>query len=82
MFRFGWLTIAPDDLAIWAQFPDAAFTLVQTPPLVPADEADETPGAETGELHLGAFELHTRNGLHGNVMRSTDERPVESQSSV
>ena len=30
MFRFGWLTIAPGDLAIWTQYPDAAFTLVQT----------------------------------------------------
>ena len=36
MFRFGWLTIVPDDLAVWKQFPDASFTLVQTlaPPLV------------------------------------------------
>ena len=56
MFRFGWLTIAPDDLAIWTQFPAASFTLVHTsaPPLAAAhDEAI----VETDEFHLGAFEL-------------------------
>ena len=63
MFRFGWLTVAPGDLAIWMQYPDASFTLVQTsaPPLA-AD--DETPGAETDEFHLGAFELHTNDEFH------------------
>jgi len=63
MFRFGWLTVAPGDLAIWTQYPDASFTLVQTsaPPLA-AD--DETPGAETDEFHLGAFELHTNDEFH------------------
>lgn len=56
MFRFGWLTIAPDDLAIWTQFPDASFTLVQTsaPPL--ATEIDE-PIAGPEEFHLGVFEI-------------------------
>lgn len=56
MFRFGWLTIAPDDLAIWTQFPTASFTLVQTssPPL--AAESHEVI-VETDEFHLGAFEL-------------------------
>ena len=63
MFRFGWLTVAPGDLAIWMQYPDASFTLVQTsaPPLA-AD--DETPGAETDEFHLGAFELHANDEFH------------------
>ncbi len=46
MFRFGWLTIAAEDLAVWQQFPHATFTLVQT-----AASADED------EFHLGAFEL-------------------------
>ena len=56
MFRFGWLTIAPDDLAIWMRFPDASFTLVQTsaPPL--AAEIDE-PTAEPDEFRLGVFEI-------------------------
>jgi hypothetical protein len=67
MFRFGWLTIAPDDLAIWSQFPDATFTLVQSssPPLVA--ETDE-PIAETDEFHLGAFDLH--------VVSETSELPT------
>ena len=30
MFRFGWLAITADDLAVWEQFPDASFTLVKT----------------------------------------------------
>ncbi len=46
MFTFGWLTVAAEDLAVWEQFPDAAFTLVQTA------------RTDTGEeFHLGAFEL-------------------------
>jgi hypothetical protein len=47
MFTFGWLTIAAEDLAVWQQFPDAAFTLVPT--------ATPTDGVE--EFRLGAFEL-------------------------
>ena len=50
MFRFGWLTIAADDLAIWTQFPEASFTLVKTAPVTATDE-------EAEEFHLGAFEL-------------------------
>jgi hypothetical protein len=49
MFRFGWLTITPEDLAVWKQFPDALFALVKKPPRTPADETDE--------YHLGVFEL-------------------------
>jgi hypothetical protein len=41
----GWLTVTADDLAIWRQFPNAAFTLVRT-----ANEAGE-------EYRLGTFEL-------------------------
>jgi hypothetical protein len=48
MFRFGWLTVTAEDLAIWRQFPEAAFTLVDLP-----DVAED--GRE--EFHLGAFEL-------------------------
>jgi hypothetical protein len=46
MFKFGWLTITAEDLAVWEQFPTAAFTLVGT-------SATET----EDEFHLGAFEL-------------------------
>ena len=49
MFRFGWLTITAEDLAIWQQFPDASFALVKT--------AGATQTDETEEFHLGAFEL-------------------------
>jgi len=46
MFTFGWLTLTADDLAIWQQFPNAAFTLVQT--LASAGEAGD-------EFRLGSF---------------------------
>jgi hypothetical protein len=49
MFRFGWLTVTPEDIAVWNQFPDAIFTLVKTP----SSMAEE----ETEEYHLGVFEL-------------------------
>jgi hypothetical protein len=49
MFRFGWLTVAAEDLAIWEQFPDAAFTLVQMP-------------SSPEEFRLGAFELPASAG--------------------
>ena len=48
MFRFGWLTIAAEDLAVWEQLPNAAFTLVRT-------------ASEIEEYRLGAFDL--RNDL-------------------
>jgi hypothetical protein len=74
MFRFGWLTIAPEDLAIWTQFPEASFTLVQTsaPPLA----------AETDEFHLGAFELRIGSEPGWSVGQPTDESSIEAQSSV
>jgi hypothetical protein len=53
MFRFGWLTITAEDLAIWEQFPDAVFALVKTAAMA----TDETATDETEEFHLGAFEL-------------------------
>jgi hypothetical protein len=48
MFRFGWLTVTAEDLAVWRQFPEAAFTLVDLPGV--AEDGEE-------EFHLGAFEL-------------------------
>lgn len=52
MFRFGWLTVTAEDLAVWEQFPDAAFTLFKTGTTAEAaaDDASE-------EFRLGAFEL-------------------------
>jgi hypothetical protein len=46
MFRFGWLTISAEDLAVWEQHPNAAFTLVRTST---TDIGDE--------FRLGTFEL-------------------------
>ena len=49
MFRFGWLTISAEDIAVWEQFPAAVFALVKTAATTATDEAEE--------FHLGAFEL-------------------------
>jgi hypothetical protein len=49
MYTFGWLTITAGDLAIWKQYPQAAFTL-----LAQAGETDDMPCAE---FHLGAFDV-------------------------
>jgi hypothetical protein len=47
MFRFGWLTVTANDLKVWQQFPEAAFTLVKLPDVDP----------DSAEYHLGAFEI-------------------------
>ena len=52
MFTFGWLTVTPEDLAIWNKFPNAAFTLVELPT---AEEAAEEIRGD--EFHLGTFDL-------------------------
>jgi hypothetical protein len=52
MFKFGWLTITADDLAIWQAYPNAAFTLLQI--LTPTTEAE---AETTDEYRLGTFEL-------------------------
>jgi hypothetical protein len=49
MYTFGWLTITAGDLAIWQQYPNAAFTL-----LARHSEPEETVGEE---FHLGAFDI-------------------------
>jgi hypothetical protein len=47
MFKFGWLTVTPKDLAVWKQYPNAALTLLRT---TPAEEGED-------EFRLGTFEL-------------------------
>jgi hypothetical protein len=55
MFTFGWLTVTEADLAIWNQFPEASFTLVELPAQTSENsEPDEVHGEE---FHLGTFEL-------------------------
>ncbi len=41
MFRFGWLTVAADDLAVWEQFPNAVFALVKTASAAATDANEE-----------------------------------------
>jgi hypothetical protein len=53
MFKFGWVTIAAEDLAIWEQYPNAAFTLLRT---VRATETEN-------EFRLGIFELRENLSL-------------------
>ena len=61
MFKFGWLTITADDLAIWEKYPNAAFTLYGTAKAPePSDEAEEEAGEE---FRLGTFELRENISL-------------------
>jgi hypothetical protein len=51
MLRFGWVTITVQDLAIWEQYPNAAFTFYTTGLTTDTEE-------KTGEkFRLGIFEL-------------------------
>jgi hypothetical protein len=43
-YTFGWLTVGAEDLAIWEQYPNAVFTLVNH-------------AAAGDEYRLGTFEL-------------------------
>jgi hypothetical protein len=54
MLRFGWLTISADDIAVWEQFPTAAFTLIRTRTAEAGKELAE-------EYHLGTFEFAGNN---------------------
>ncbi|WP_426609000.1 hypothetical protein [Bradyrhizobium sp. McL0616] len=49
MYTFGWLTITAGDLAIWQQYPQAAFTVLGQNAM-----PNEAAG---GEFHLGAFDV-------------------------
>jgi hypothetical protein len=53
MFKFGWLTITAEDLAVWQQYPNAAFTLLRTAPVAEAQD----------EFRLGTFELRVNISL-------------------
>ena len=63
MFTFGWLTVTPEDLAVWNQFPNAAFTLVELP--MHAAEGGDAGDIQGEEFHLGTFELPLPPG-HGS----------------
>jgi hypothetical protein len=51
MFTFGWLTITAEDLAVWEQFPTAAFALIRT------TTAEAGKESEAEEYRLGTFEV-------------------------
>jgi hypothetical protein len=58
MFTFGWLTVTKEDLAIWTQFPDATFTLVELPARHEDGNDDGAQdSAQAEEFRLGTFEL-------------------------
>jgi hypothetical protein len=59
MFKFGWLTITSDDLAIWKAHPNGAFTLYSTV-RTKEPEAEEVAGEE---FRLGTFELRENLSL-------------------
>jgi hypothetical protein len=64
LFKFGWLTIVADDLAVWKQFPTAAFTLVRKPPSPRKSDSGQSDADDASEeLHLGAFELHENSAV-------------------
>jgi hypothetical protein len=54
MFTFGWLMITADDLAIWKEYPNAAFTLYSTAVAMTSGGALGEKAGE--EFRLGAFE--------------------------
>jgi hypothetical protein len=65
MFTFGWLTITADDLAIWTQYPTAAFTLYGKT-RQPGDETETEKDEEEGEeFRLGTFELSANSSYSG-----------------
>ena len=75
MFTFGWLTITAEDLRVWEQFPDAAFTLVRLPQKTSEGDPNDNSSGEdiADEFHLGAFEIPLANsqaspqGPHGEA---------------
>jgi hypothetical protein len=54
MFRFGWLTVTAEDLAVWEKLPSAAFSLVRTAAATDAGD----------EFRLGAFEVRENLSLN------------------
>jgi hypothetical protein len=62
MFRFGWLTVTADDIAVWRRYPDARFTMLQIPKSSTPNESEQEPkeaAEDADEYHLGTFELPT-----------------------
>jgi hypothetical protein len=62
MLKFGWLTITAEDLAVWQQFPAAAFTLYSTSVTAQSEDQSEE-HATREEFRLGTFELREHISL-------------------
>jgi hypothetical protein len=70
MFKFGWLTITEQELAVWRQFPNASFTLYRPP------------GAETeDDFRLGVFELPLESSEDSSEHYSKDASQGSSKDS-
>jgi hypothetical protein len=61
MFKFGWLTITADDLAVWEQYPSAAFAVYSTAAKTPSGDEIEDEAGE--EFRLGSFEIRSEPSL-------------------
>jgi hypothetical protein len=61
MFKFGWLMVTAEDLAVWKQFPSAAFTLFGTS--TRAQQGGESEEEARDEYRLGTFELRENISL-------------------
>ena len=64
MYKFGWLTITEQELAVWRQFPNAAFTLYRPP----AAETED-------DFRLGVFELPEHSAEEPATGQSKDFWP-------
>ena len=64
MFKFGWLTITEQELAVWRQFPNASFTLYRPP----AAETED-------DFRLGVFELPEPSAEDPSTDQSKDSWP-------
>jgi len=68
MYRFGWLTMTAEDLAVWTRFPDATFTLVKT--------AGQEVSEVSEEFHLGVFELTRPSSPRSSEMNGVAQSSV------
>jgi hypothetical protein len=56
MYRFGWLTVTAEDIAVWRQYPQAEFTMLLLP-RPSGESATDDALAGLDEYHLGTFEV-------------------------
>jgi hypothetical protein len=76
MFTFGWLTVTTDDLAVWKQFPEASFTLVERLRHEGAGAGGD--GTSSEEFHLGTFELPMTTSQDKSTKPEIEREPHEA----